>query len=576
MTLPVPLGSNPLSPGQATSVSCVSSTFCMVVGFSGNDAAAFAVLWNGSTWLPEPVAVPPGGGAFSLHAVDCLSPTDCQAVGQVQGTPLNEQWNGTSWSILPSQASGLAWLNGVSCSDSNDCMAIGYDTAGALASEQWNGSEWSRVSIPNEATGSEAQSLTSVSCPSASSCVAVGWHSFQVTPTTGGEAPIVDSWNGSSWSTNPIPINLVAGLQGNLNGVDCYSVGDCVAVGGPDPGTGPGPALVLSSVNGKWSQADNPPTDSNGQGSTLLGLSCVSGWACVTVGTAGVQTGDDVYFADGSVASSDAPIATITSPSSGTTYTPDQIVPTVFTCSEGAFGPGLSSCLDSNGSSSPGFLDTSSVGSHTYSVTATSTDGVSDAASMAYLVANPPSATITAPPSGRIYAQNQVVPTSFTCSDGTGGPGISTCVDSNGVTSPGQLDTTTPGSHVYSVIATSKDGLSHTTSVPYVVGSPAPTITTNPLSQSGYVGGSLTFTAGANGTPTPTVVWQVSTDNGTSWMDVPGFSTTTVTTPALTVAQNGSEIRAVFTNPAGSATTTPATITVLLDVVPNVTNQPTS
>ena len=190
-------------PGQAMSVSCVSSTFCMVVGFSGNDAAPFDDLWNGSTWQSEPVAVPPGAGDFALDAVDCLSPTDCQAVGHVEGGPLNERWDGTSWSVLPTLAQGLGWLNGVSCGDSNDCMAIGNDTTGALASAHWNGSEWSRVDIPNEATGTGGERLTSVSCPSASSCVVVGWNSFQVTPTTGGEAPIVDSWDGSSSSRDP-------------------------------------------------------------------------------------------------------------------------------------------------------------------------------------------------------------------------------------------------------------------------------------------------------------------------------------------------------------------------------------
>ncbi len=198
-------------------------------------------------------------------------------------------------------------------------------------------------------------------------------------------------------------------------------------------------------------------------------------------------------------------------------------------------------------------------------------------ASIAYSVANAPAVTITSPLSGRTYTQNQIVATSFRCSDGNGGVGISSCVDSTGATSPGQLDTDTPGSHVYSVTAASKDGLSHTTLVTYVVGSPGPTITTNPLSQSVDAGGTLTFTADATGTPTPTVSWQVSTDNGTSWANVPDFSTTTVTTPTLTATQNGSEIRAVFTNRAGSATTTAATITVLPDVAPSTpTSQPTS
>lgn len=92
-------------------------------------------------------------------------------------------------------------------------------------------------------------------------------------------------------------------------------------------------------------------------------------------------------------------------------------------------------------------------------------------------------------------------------------------------------------------------------------GNAAPQVTTQPTNQTVADGNYATFHAAASGSPTPATQWEVSSDGGLDWNVIVGaYSTSYTFTP--TMAENGYEYRAVFSNLAGTTTSNAATIVV--------------
>ena len=103
----------------------------------------------------------------------------------------------------------------------------------------------------------------------------------------------------------------------------------------------------------------------------------------------------------------------------------------------------------------------------------------------------------------------------------------------------------------------------------------APAVTTDPVAQSITYGANATFTAAASGTPTPSVQWQVSSNGGSTWTNVAGATSTSLTLTTPAVSQSGNQYRAVFTNTCSgtqTATSNAASLTVApkpITITPN-------
>lgn len=321
------------SPGVLPAISCPSASLCVVVDSAGNVVTSTDPGGGAKTWTVDHVDGS-GGTSALLSGVSCPSVSVCVAVDQAGNvvTSPNPTGGASAWSVA--HVNGIYGLVSVSCPSTSLCVAV--DDFGNVATSTdptagqsaWRVAHADPTILPCGPHGTnECQApFLSVSCATASLCVAFdeagdvvsstnptggagAWRVsksvypvFPMGPTCMGGLCIlvscpsasscvaVDSAGNSITSTNPTGVAQAWTVRQidrlhSLSGISCPSASFCVAVdaaGNALTSTAP----IAGTPVWTFDKIDAPITGPSSV-PTLTGVSCPSAAFCVAVDYAG-------------------------------------------------------------------------------------------------------------------------------------------------------------------------------------------------------------------------------------------------------------------------------------------------
>ena len=281
----------PAGTSQLEAVSCATHLDCWAVGTPPTSAPTGGVPGTldldftadgGTSWRTLRVAV---ANPMELDGISCPDRLDCIAVGAINGSSqllggvLATSDGGRSWHSLAAP-SGTVDLVGITCATAQRCMVMATDGSTYWSETTADGGRiWQRGGgLPSGFGGTSA-----VTCTTADTCLVAGYTSPAPGKGTGAIAFSVD--DGTDWTAATVPAGL-----GLLHDISCGSAMDCTAVGTlatsyTDVIQGRGAILTSRDGGQTWTSVASPPGVND-----AFGVSCPTARRCATVGTVWAPT----------------------------------------------------------------------------------------------------------------------------------------------------------------------------------------------------------------------------------------------------------------------------------------------
>lgn len=356
----------------------------------GGEASAGGLVgetwtWNQGEWTQKHPSEAPSARRDPAMAFDPSTGRVVLFGGFADGQYFDDTWtwDGEEWHLESPAQRPPGRLQGQMAFDYRSGSVVlfgGYRPTGRLDDTWvWDGSDWTQKSSSQKPLGRNAASM------------AFDYAAGRVMLFGGlNDSPdrMNDTWHwdGGTWSELGA---LAAPSARSRMGMSFFHPGGrMIQFGGTDTPSSTGLAETWSWDGEGWTR-ESPKSSPPRRVAPGMAFDPSYGGIILFGGRSGTTAYDDTWTY---VLEVDPPEAVIASPADGQTFTLGESVPTEFLCLEAPGGPGIESCVDSEGASAPGgLLDTSSTGTHTYTVTATSENGLTGTAEIIYTVVEPPS-----------------------------------------------------------------------------------------------------------------------------------------------------------------------------------------